>query len=126
MNQIDQMNQIDETDQTNKIAQMNQTDQTDKTDQTDQIDQMNQFLSWDGNCSEDVAIFRSMLWDDPRKVYRCHGPDRLRQVFLVHGHEAPKRTRSFWMRILKIDDEELEVNRRPEKSFRTACKIWDY
>ncbi len=102
MNQIDQKNQIGET------------------------TQMNQFLSWDGNCSEDVEIFRSMLWSDPRKVYICHGPDRLRQVFLVHGHDAPKRTRSFWMMILKIDDEELEVNRKPDKNFRTACKIWDY
>ena len=102
---------------------MNPTNQIDQTDETNQTDQ---FLSWDGNCSEEVEIFRRMLWDDPREVYRSYGGEILKQVFLVHGHEAPRRTRYFWMLILRIEDGEFDVNRNPGKSFRTACKIWDY
>jgi len=83
-------------------------------------------FNWDGERNEDELIFRRMLWDDPHLVYRDHGAQKLREVFLTRGHQAPRRTRSFWMLILEIDKGEFDVDRDPERSFRASCKIWDY
>ena len=82
--------------------------------------------NWDGNLSEDVEIFREMLFGDALEVYRRYGKERLKGVFLKRGHQADKRNRSFWMLVLGVEEGELEVNRDPERSFRAACKIWDY
>ena len=83
-------------------------------------------FSWDRNASEEVRVFRQMLWGDPREVYETYGPKKLVKIFLIHGHKADRRNFNFWKMILDIQDKDLEVNRNPEKSLRTNCKIWDY
>ena len=82
--------------------------------------------SWDKNESEDIKIFRRMLWDDPREVYKRYGKGKLARVFKAHAHKADRRNLRFWEIILDVKDEELEVNRDPARRFRRDCKIWGY
>ena len=83
-------------------------------------------FSWDKNESEEVRIFREMLWGDPREVYKIYGRKKLKEVFITQGHKADRRNLSFWKTILKIKGEDLEVNKDPRKSFRRDCRIWNY
>jgi len=83
-------------------------------------------LFWDKNESKEVRIFREMLWGDPREVYSKYGRETLKKILLTHGHKADRRNLSFWKTILDVKEEELEVNRDSRKSFRRACRIWNY
>lgn len=87
--------------------------------------QNNEF-SWDRNESEEVKIFRRMLWANPYKVYGEYGREKLREVLKIHGHKADRRNLFFWMTVLDVKEEELAVNRDPRKGFRRDCRIWDY
>ena len=81
-------------------------------------------FAWDGTTSETEIIIRRMLYDDPRKVIRDYGKERLREIFLKYIHRFDRRNRSFWPVALRIEDE--EIARASASNFREACKIWDY
>lgn len=81
-------------------------------------------LAWDGVKSDREITIREMLYEDPRKVLRKHGKEKLRKIFLKHLHRFDKRNISFWKLVLEVSDE--EVARASSSNFRETGKIWSY
>ena len=81
-------------------------------------------LNWDGVKSDREITIREMLYEDPRKVLKKHGKERLRKIFLEHIHRFDKINRSFWKLVLEVSDEEYEKAIR--ENFREAGKAWNY
>ena len=81
-------------------------------------------LAWDRVKSDTEIIIREMLFEDPRKVVKKHGKEKLRKIFLKYIRRFDKVNGSFWSLILEVNDEEL--TKASASNFREAFKIWNY
>ena len=80
--------------------------------------------NWDNVKSEDAIIIREMLYDDPKRVVKKYGKQRLKSILLENFFKFDRKNLNFWKLILNIDDNEF--NSHTNKSFRANCKIWNY
>ena len=85
--------------------------------------EMKKYL-WDGAKDEDTLALRRMCYDSYENVLKDYSVEYLKEIYLKFYYQMDKRNKNFWKIILEISDEEIE--RKAKKSFREACKIWDY
>ena len=72
-------------------------------------------------------VISRMLFDHPKQVLKDYSVEELKKIFLENMERFDKRNKNFWQFVLGSSDEEAkQFNARAGKSFRDACKIWDY
>jgi len=79
---------------------------------------------WDGTKSKDVLVFRKMCGEPYETLLKEYPVEYLKDLYFKFYYQMDKRNRNFWKIILEISDD--EIAREAKKSFREACKIWDY
>jgi len=78
-----------------------------KVSEQEEIKKRELEYSWDGERRREVLIARRMNLDDPARVYRDYGREKLREVFRNQVTELDKLSRNYWKVILGISDEEF-------------------
>jgi len=79
---------------------------------------------WDRVENKEVLIFREMCGEPYEKVIKKYSPEYLKELYFKFYYRMDKRNKNFWKVILEISDE--EIKQKAKKSFREACKLWNY